>query len=458
MKTAALVLVVLCMLLPGIACAGSATSRWDVTIGGFVKADFGYADQGASADTFLAARKSGSSENLYDEYGSYYNAAGETRLNFLIKGPDTWGAKSSAFIEGDFRGGSGSNYGVFGLRHAYMKFDWPETSLLIGQTWQPWGYLNSYVYLNTNDLLIFNRGQRQPQITLTQKFKNGFSGTVSVFSPYNTLSSTNGENVVNSYTRSGYPQIAGEVNWKSEKLGTIGPWVLQFGVGGFYGIEKVAFDRTKLDASQPTTTTSTWQAGGNVATAGHFGSDNVDAWGASFKGFIPIIPEKKPGALANSLGVGFAAFTGQDWNGVYFSSQLQVPTYNQGSFDYAAPNFYGGWGQVMYYLTDKVSLNAQYGQIHYNWSRKQRTFPATGANATQIAFANAPLDIRQYILNVIYDVNPAVRIGVEFSRYYTKYVGPGYSLRSGSTTAYDANGLKDNGAFNSVRFAAIYFF
>lgn len=454
MKKTALFLVVLVMLIPASTWAGSATSRWDVTIGGFVKADFGYADQGASADTFIAARKSGSNENLYDEYGSYYNAAGETRLNFLIKGPDAWGAQSSAFIEGDFRGASNANYGVFNLRHAYMKFDWSTTSLLVGQTWQPWGYLNSYVYLNTNDLLIFNRGNRQPQITLTQKFTKEWSGTVSLFSPYNAGSSVNGQNIVNSYTRSGYPQLAGEINWKSERLGKIGPWMLQAGLGGFYGIEKVAFSRA--GGTQPTTSTTTWQAGGNVSAAGHFGDDNVNAWGAAFKTFIPIIPEKKPGALANSLALAFSVFTGQNWNGPYLSTAVQAPTYNQGNFDYASPTLYGGWGQVMYYLTDKVFVNAQYGQIRFNWSRKQRTFP-TNPSATQVAIANAPLDIRQYIVNVIYDVNPAVRLGVEYSKYYTKYAGPGYT-GSGTPTVYSANGTKDNGAFDSIRIAAIYFF
>lgn len=435
MRKIALVLVALVMMVPAVTHAGSATSRWDVTIGGFVKADFGYADQGVSADTYLPARRSGSNENAFDEYGNYYNAAGETRINFLIKGPEAFGAKTSALIEGDFRGASNANYGAFNLRHAYMKFDWTTTSLLVGQTWQPWGYLNSYVYLNTSDLLIFNRGQRQPQITLTRKFTKEFSGTVSLFSPYNSLSSTSGENVVNSYTRSGYPQLAGELNWKSDTCGKIGPWMLQFGLGGFYGIEKVAFSRT---GSTPSTTTSTWQAGGNVAAASHFGSDNVNAWGVSFKGFIPIIPEKQIGAKANSLGLGYAVFTGQDWNGVYFSSQVQVPSYNQGGFDYAAPNFYGGWGQIMYYFTDKFFTNLEYGQIRFNTSKSYRT-----------ANPNTPLKLDQYIVNFIYDANAAVRLGVEFSRYYVKYAGPGTGT---------AAGLKDNGSFNSVRVAAIYFF
>lgn len=433
MRKSTLFLLVLVMLAPVICYAGSATSRWDVTIGGFVKADFGYADQGVSADSYVANRKShGNTENVYDEYGNYYNAAGETRLNFLIKGPETWGAKSSAFVEADFRPTGNSSYGLFNLRHAFLKFDWPTTSLIIGQTWQPWGYLNSYVYLNVNDLLTFNRGQRQPQITLSKKFGNQFTTAISLFSPVNTLSSTVGEQVVNSYSRSGYPQLAGEINYKSECLGKVGPWMLQFGLGGFYGIEKVAFN--SATGSTTGTTTSTFTAGGNAATATHFSSDNINAWGISFKGFIPIIPQKKPGALANSLALAFQTFTGQDWNGVYLASAVQVPSYRRAGFDFAAPTFYGGWGQIMYYFTDRFFTNLEYGQIKFNESRSFRA-----------SNPDVPLNLRQYIVNFIYDVNPAVRLGVEFSRYYTKYAAP-------------KSGLDDYGQFNSVRIAAIYFF
>jgi hypothetical protein len=426
-----LTVLVVMLIIPSASFAGSATSRWDFSVGGFVKADFGYADQGVSADSYLAARRSGVQENVYDEYGNYFNAAGETRLNFLVKGPETWGARSSAFIEGDFRSGS-TSYGLFTLRHAFLKFDWARTTLTIGHTWQPWGYLPSYVILNTGDLLTFNRGQRQPQITLARQiFGKEIIAAISLFSPYNTLSCTVGQNVVNSYTRSGLPQIASEVNWKTERFGKIGPWILQIGAGGFYGIEKVAFNRANPNQS---TTTSTFNAGGNAAVASHVGSDKVEAWGVSLKGFIPIVPEKGPGVRANALALAFAAFTGQNWNGSYFASAVRVPTYDQGGFDYAAPNFYGGWGQLMYYITNKLSTNFEYGQIRYNTSRRFRT-----------ANPDAPVKLDQYIVNLIYDANAAIRLGAQYSRYYTKYGAP-------------VNGLKDEGAFNMFRVAAIYFF
>jgi hypothetical protein len=110
--------VVALLTLPVVSFAGSATSKWDVTIGGYIKADFGYTTQSQGGDYRTASRGSYSGyDNQADEYGNFFSAAGETRLNFLIKGPDGWGAKTIGFVEGEFRGTTGgSNYGTFALR------------------------------------------------------------------------------------------------------------------------------------------------------------------------------------------------------------------------------------------------------------------------------------------------------------------------------------------------------
>ena len=139
MKKTIIILLALFLALPAISFAGSVTSRWDMTIGGYVKADMGWADTGFGLDSNNATRKGlpGVRENRASEYGVLGMAAGETRLNFLVKGPDAWGAKTSAFFSGDFIsffGGEAAPPGTggFGLMLAQMTFDWPNTSLLIG--------------------------------------------------------------------------------------------------------------------------------------------------------------------------------------------------------------------------------------------------------------------------------------------------------------------------------------
>ncbi|WP_372755032.1 hypothetical protein [Mariniflexile sp.] len=60
-----------------------------------------------------------------------------TRINAKITGPDAFGAKTMAFIEGDFLGINTDTKYSFRLRHAFIKLDWEKTQLLVGQYWHP---------------------------------------------------------------------------------------------------------------------------------------------------------------------------------------------------------------------------------------------------------------------------------------------------------------------------------
>jgi len=172
--------------LPAITQAGSVTSKYDVNIGGYVKMDLGWQNQDLGPDVRAAVRGSlPGNQNQLDEYGSLYWYAGQTRLNMRVKGPDALGAKTSAFIEGDFRSAAGA--GAFGLRHAYMKFDWAQSSLLIGQYWNDWGYIASASIVDDGLLKPMGRGTRQPQIRYTYDINKSWSFFAGIFSEYNTL-------------------------------------------------------------------------------------------------------------------------------------------------------------------------------------------------------------------------------------------------------------------------------
>ena len=58
----------------------------------------------------------------------------QTRLKLAITGPDAFGAKTSALIEGAFFGTTDPDINGFRLRHAYAKLNWTNTELLVGQT------------------------------------------------------------------------------------------------------------------------------------------------------------------------------------------------------------------------------------------------------------------------------------------------------------------------------------
>ena len=59
-----------------------------------------------------------------------------SRLGVDVTGPMIGSAKSSAKVEIDFRG-SGTNYTLFRIRHAYVNLDWGKSSVLVGQAWHP---------------------------------------------------------------------------------------------------------------------------------------------------------------------------------------------------------------------------------------------------------------------------------------------------------------------------------
>jgi len=76
--------------------------------------------------------------NDLNENASYDIDAAYSRFNIGVTGPDMFGAKSFAFIEGDFLGDKAQSQDLyFRLRHAFIRLNWDKTSLLVGQYWHP---------------------------------------------------------------------------------------------------------------------------------------------------------------------------------------------------------------------------------------------------------------------------------------------------------------------------------
>lgn len=97
----------------------------------------------------------------------------QTRLRGKITGPDAFGAKTSGLIEGAFFGNIGTDINGFRLRHAFVKLNWTNTELLVGQFWHPMFVTSCFpgtVSFNTGT--PFQPFSRNPQIRLTQKFGN----------------------------------------------------------------------------------------------------------------------------------------------------------------------------------------------------------------------------------------------------------------------------------------------
>ncbi|MDZ7776323.1 MAG: hypothetical protein U5L09_12360 [Bacteroidales bacterium] len=59
-------------------------------------------------------------------------------------GPEMWGAQSSALVEMDFVGNADPVMSMMRLRHAILKLEWENTSLMAGQYWHPFFVVSTY--------------------------------------------------------------------------------------------------------------------------------------------------------------------------------------------------------------------------------------------------------------------------------------------------------------------------
>jgi hypothetical protein len=154
--------------------AQSEKPNFGITFSGFVKSDFIFDSRQTTSireGHFLLYPQN---ENL-DINGKDINAKSsfnmlsiQSRLTGKITGPDAFGAKTGGQIEGEFFGTTDGDINGFRLRHAFVKFDWENLSLLAGQTWHPMFILEMFpgvVSFNTG--VPFQPFSRNPQIKLT---------------------------------------------------------------------------------------------------------------------------------------------------------------------------------------------------------------------------------------------------------------------------------------------------
>jgi hypothetical protein len=438
--------------LPAVSFAGSTTSRWDMTLGGYVKFDLVYADKAVGTDNRISPVDSkGGRDRAGAETGNLTWADHETRLNWLIKGPDTWGAKTSAFVDGDFRAASPSrgttNTGEFGLRNAFMQLVWPNTKLLIGHTFQAWGFIPVLNTLAFSEMHFNKAATRVPQVRLTQNF-GGFEVKAAVQSPYDVLTTGNVGN--DPRANSLVPDLVLDFSYSSNCLGKIGPWGLKIGAGGFWGQDKYL--------NRPTNST-------------RIDDETIERYGAGLYWFVPIIPEKnegnKAGALAFTGGlfagrgmatylpgytnvsavIGYSTFT--SFPGAYNRAQndaLITSNPTNGPFDPAYYTTNGGFVYGTFYFTDKLFMDAAYGAEFNNIPSRFKNNTANGPAATSETGIAVPERIQNFVVNLMYDVNPAIRFGIEYD-----WVNTAYAYRGDATHS-------NKGDYNSIRVGAYYFF
>ena len=87
------------------------------------------------------------------------------RLGLRVNGPEMLGAKTFAYVEGDFTGATNATIDNLRLRHAYFNLDWGRHKLLAGQYW--YAMVIHEIMPMTNPLNMgapFHCYARQPQV------------------------------------------------------------------------------------------------------------------------------------------------------------------------------------------------------------------------------------------------------------------------------------------------------
>ncbi len=140
----------------------------------------------------------------------------QSRLTGKITGPDAFGAKTSGMLEGEFFGTADGDVNGFRLRHAFIKMDWDNVSLLVGQTWHPLfvtDLVPGTVSFNTG--APFNPFSRNPQIRFTYSYDK-FKFLVAALTQRDFQSKGPGE-FSSSYLRNSVlPNLHGQVQFSSD--------------------------------------------------------------------------------------------------------------------------------------------------------------------------------------------------------------------------------------------------
>ncbi len=117
--------------------------------------------------------------NDINSIGNFDVDAAFSRFNIGVSGPEVFGAKSFAFIEGDFLGDKSPDHQdvQFRLRHAFIRLNWDKTSLLVGQYWHPLFITDNFPRtVNLSCGTPYHPLNRQPMVRLGYQISERIEG------------------------------------------------------------------------------------------------------------------------------------------------------------------------------------------------------------------------------------------------------------------------------------------
>lgn len=404
-----------------------ASSKFNLSVGGFVKLDYAYNSVNFGPTGFLTPTNVPKDSAIASKKDQSIFSIRQSRLWFKLAGPSLLGAKSNGYIEFDFSSPNTSATNAENLnatprlRHAYGNLNWGKTQFLFGQTADIFGILyGNTIDFNSGSQAGFFGGTRNPQLRLTQQVgfnkDNSLKLVLGVQQPYQSNFNNNAANGA-AGTTSGdswgaYPNFAAQALFISKALG-VSP--------GYYGqsLNNLTVGVTGLVGKQDV-----------------LGSkDALNSWGAAVYTFVPLINSKDGKSRAQTL-----TFEGQG----YLAANVNGATaaqYVGTTGDLASAKGYGFGSQLIYYPTQNLGLSTGYG-------RRQ------ALSANEYKFNNYEKSNEVFFINSSYDLNAAIRVAAEYQQFETRYGNVTNVTTAGSPLA----GVADRGRAHIGRLALYYFF
>jgi hypothetical protein len=148
-------------------------SKYAVDLYGFLKLDLAYMDSRANDAGNYARWIESEQDNRNDN--QFNITARESRFGLMLKGPDVRSMKTSGRVEVDFYEGGAENKNRPMMRHAYLQVEWPESgwSILAGQTSDVVSPLVPETLNYSVGWWIGNIGYRRPQLRVSKSFDAG---------------------------------------------------------------------------------------------------------------------------------------------------------------------------------------------------------------------------------------------------------------------------------------------
>jgi hypothetical protein len=416
--------------------------------------------------------------NLTGQHGRLKFRADNTRMNFTIHGPKLWGAKTMAYIEWDFDtisnqyvipaptggGWASVHKGRVGLRHAFFRFNWPATELLMGTYWS---MLTEEVPETVNFGAATTAGFpfiREPQIRLTQTIGVGGGKmlvSLALCQPMNDgwglFLNANQVAAGNQYDGESTetPRVEGRVKWSADLWGKAAFWGKPRPFSARVG---ASWQRNRFLAYNNVFFNSFGQSGFVPVLNCFSKQEYLDKWFVEGSLFVPIL------ATHTQNLAGTASLLTQWWVGqgldtffedlpndtFYLTVNNQVGNNRYCDIEYMRR--FGGFIQLQYYFTNQWYVSAV-------WACNK----AYGVNrATWLGIGDPVRSNQHFYASLWYRPIQAVKFGLEYTYVRSDYFQKlNQTLNTPFANAFVAPTpakVEDLGENHRVMFAGYYYF